>query len=416
MTVIADLPVAGRVYAEGWQTWSRPRLLRAGETSPPAPDGRAQLVEWRPGKPVPAGVIQAEGVLGFAPPEGAARAWFSPDPAREVATLRLTRRRDRLEVSADGPVEEVEAPDLERALEAVGDRLRVEHVRDVPAGWCSWSYYFKHVTEDDVVENAQTAGRLELPVEIVQVDDGYETVIGDWLAVRPEFGSLERMAARIRDLGMQPGVWIAPFMVDPRSRVATEHPDWLVRDATAGLHWGEEMRILDVERPAAADYVSRVFGAFADWGFTYIKLDFLYAAAIPGLNAYRRGLRLIRDAVGPEAIVMTGGAPLLPTIGLCDVMRIGPDILPEVPDPQLDLETVVRVTQLRRWMHGRLWVNDPDHLVARPEIADREAWAAYVEGYGGQRFSGDRLAALDARGVELTRRFLAGGAGDEAHR
>jgi alpha-galactosidase len=59
-------------------------------------------------------------------------------------------------------------------------------------------------------------------------------------------------------------------------------------------------------------------------------------------------------------------------------------------------------------MNGRLWVNDPDCLVARPEINGREAWAAHLERYGGLRFSSDRLAVLDERGRELTRRFLVG--------
>jgi alpha-galactosidase len=405
---VAELPTGGRVYAEGWQTWSRVGLFRAGESSPRAPDARAQLVEWRPGRPVPRGVIQAEGVLAVAADDGPARAWFAPDPAHEVPTIRLARKADRLHVSADGRVEELQAAGLTGALEAVGDRLGIGRVRSIPPGWCSWSCYFKHVTERDVVENAEAARRLELPIQIVQVDDGYEADIGDWLDVRPEFGSLERMAGRIRDLGLTPGIWVAPFLVGPQSRLATRHPDWLVPGVGAGRHWGREMRILDVTRPAAADYIRNVFATCAGWGFGYFKLDFLYAAAIPGLEPHRRGLQLIRDAVGVGAIIMTGGAPLLPTIGLCDAMRIGPDVLPEEPDPQLELAKVVGVTSLRRWMNGRLWVNDPDTIVARPEIREREAWAAHLQGYGGLRFSSDRLATLDARGLELTRRFLGG--------
>jgi len=53
------------------------------------------------------------------------------------------------------------------------------------------------------------------------------------------------------------------------------------------------------------------------------------------------------DVVGPEAIILIGGAPLLPSIGLCDAMRIGPDVLPEQADPQLDIDNVVRITRLR---------------------------------------------------------------------
>ena len=119
-------------------------------------------------------------------------------------------------------------------------------------------------------------------------------------------------------------------------------------------------------------------------------------------------MELIREAAGPDSTLLIGGAPLLPSIGLCDVMRVGPDVLPEEPNPQLDLENTVRITTLRSWMNGRLWLNDPDTLVARPEIEEREAWAEHLMRYRGLRFSSDRLAALDARGLELTRRFLAG--------
>ena len=209
---------------------------------------------------------------------------------------------------------------------------------------------------------------------------------------------------------MQAGIWVPPFMVSPSSSLAKRQPDWLVPDLDAGEHWGQVMRILDIRNPAAADYISTIFRKFASWGYSLFKLDFLYAAAIPGLELYRQGMQLIRDAVGPEAILLIGGAPLLPSIGLCDVMRIGPDVLPEVADPQLDLENTVRITNLRAWMSGRLWLNDPDCLVVRPEIKRREEWAAHLQGYGGLRWSSDRLAALDARGLELTRRYLSGSA------
>src|SRR5438309_2198923 len=161
---IADLEVAGQVYAEGWQSWSPVRIHRAGEVSERAPDERAQKTEWRPDKPVAEGVIQAEGVLVVAPPDGPARAWFSPRPSSEVATLRAAPDRDRLVISADGPVEQVQGADLAAVLAAVGDRLGVRNVAHIPPGWCSWSCYFKHVTEADVMENVDAAGRLSLPI------------------------------------------------------------------------------------------------------------------------------------------------------------------------------------------------------------------------------------------------------------
>ena len=404
--VIADLPLAGRAYAEGWQTWSAVGMYGPGQTSPPAASARAQVVIFRPDKPVPEDVIQGEGVLAVASPDGSARAWFAPDPTRDVATLRLREHHDRWELLADGPVEEVGATSLARALEAVGDRLRVGSIRAVPPGWSTWSCYFKHVTEKDVMENVESVRRLALPIQIIQLDDGYATEIGDWLDVRPEFGSLERLVARIREAGMEAGIWIAPFIVNPNSTLARTHPGWLVPDMGAGEHWGVEMRVLDVSVPGAVEHIRHVFQTFIDWGYTFFKLDFLYAAALPGIDRYRQGIQLIREVVGPHSTLLLGGAPLLPSIGLCDVMRVGPDVLPEEPNPQLDLANIMQITKLRSWMNGRLWLNDPDCIVARPEIADREAWAAHLMGYGGLRFSSDRLSSLDARGLDLTRRFL----------
>jgi alpha-galactosidase len=406
---VVDLPVEGEIYAEGWQTWSPVTLHRAGETSERASDERAQLVEWRPDKPVPEGVIQAEGVLAIESADGQARAWFAPDPASEVATMRLALIGKRLVLVADGPVEEMREAGLEGVLAAVGKRLGPGALKPSPTGWCSWSHYFKHVTETDVVENLEAAIRLELPIDVFQLDDGYEQEVGDWLDIRPEFGSLERLADRIGSAGKRAGIWIAPFMVSPESELAARHPGWLVPGVDAGTHWSSRMRILDVTQPAAAEYIANVFRAFAEWGYSYYKLDFLYAAAIPGLDRYRAAMLLVRDAIGPDATVLMCGAPLLPSIGLCDAMRVGPDVLPEVADPQLDVERVVRITSLRGWMNGRLWVNDPDCLVARAEIKERDAWAAHLMRYGGLRFSSDRLSTLDRHGVELTRRFLGAG-------
>ena len=349
------------IYAEGWQSWSPAGVYRRPDEQPRAPDALRQTMGWRPGKPAPPGVIQGEGILVV---DG--HAWFAPAPEREVPTIRYANGR----VSADGTVEELEAKTLADALDAVAERLGRSNPRRIPSGWCSWSYYFSHVTERDVVENLETAIDLDLPIEIVQIDDGYEQ-------------PLERIARHILDAGKTPGIWTAPFVAD-----AGEHD--------AGFNWNKRLFARDVDEHR--------YRELAAWGFRYFKLDFLYAGALPGIGRYREGLQRIRDAVGPEAILLGCGAPLLPSIGLVDAMRIGPDVLPEPPDTTQDLEHVIRATNARRWMNGKLWVNDPDTLVARPEIAEREAWAAHVERYGGLTFSSDRLTALDERGLELTRR------------
>ena len=163
-----------------------------------------------------------------------------------------------------------------------------------------------------------------------------------------------------------------------------------------------------------------VFRTLSEWGFDYFKLDFLYAGALPGrrrqdaspLAAYRRAMRLIRGAVGPQATLLGCGAPILPSLGLFDAMRVGPDIATRLePAGDGDLSApsqrgATLAVTARAFQHGRFWVNDPDCLIVRPEVEARQQWAGIVERHGGLRASGDRLASLDGWGLEVTRRLL----------
>jgi alpha-galactosidase len=229
-------------------------------------------------------------------------------------------------------------------------------------------------------------------------------------------------------MGRRPGIWIAPWMVGRSSALFAEHPDWVVRDpgsgepASAGSALRDECTALDLTVPAAADYLSEVLHTLREWGFDYVKIDFCYAGALegrrfadmPGVAAYREGLRLIRSALGPEAVLLGCGAPILPSVGLVDAMRVGPDISASWAPPEDAASwsapcqrNASRNVLARAWQHGRLWVNDPDCLMLRPAIERRADWAALVARYGGLRSSGDAVDELDEWGLAETRRLLA---------
>jgi alpha-galactosidase len=126
------------------------------------------------------------------------------------------------------------------------------------------------------------------------------------------------------------------------------------------------------------------------------------------VEAYRSGLALVRDAVGPEAHIVGCGAPILPSIGLVDAMRVSADTYnPDDPDNGSDVLRGKAAIEARAWQQGRLWVNDPDCLVARPRFSQREEWAKVIETYGGLRSVSDRIAELDDWGIDTTRRVLA---------
>jgi len=344
-----------------------------------------------------------------------------------VPSIRAQVEDDSVVVASNGDVEQLVddgqggmADALGRWADGYAAELGVGPIRPAPTIWCSWYHYFTKVTERDILENLDAIEQLQLPVDVVQLDDGYQAELGDWLSLSGRFRSLRDLVARIRDQGRRAGIWTAPFLVGGRSQLYAQHPDWLVEDAFAGRNWDQDLFALDITHPDAAEYLHRVFSTFRELGIDFFKIDFLYAGAldgrryqhVPPVEAYRRGLRLVRDAIGLDAYLLGCGAPILPSVGLVDAMRVSPDTGPAYQPPHGDLsQPSVRAAMLsgqgRAWQHGRFWVNDPDCLIARPQVERRENWAAHVERYGGLRGSSDRLRDLDQWGVQTTHQLLA---------
>jgi alpha-galactosidase len=115
--------------------------------------------------------------------------------------------------------------------------------------------------------------------------------------------------------------------------------------------------------------------------------------------------------IGPHSYLLGCGAPILPSVGLFDAMRVSADVAPYwAPldgDPaQPSQQGAAFSTVGRAFQHGRFWVNDPDCIVARPAIERRAEWAGIIDRYGGLRVCSDRIADLDDWGLATTRRLL----------
>ncbi len=279
---------------------------------------------------------------------------------------------------------------------AVARQMQVPKLKPVPTGWCSWYIYGADVSQDAIIDNMANAALLdnELPLQVIQLDEGYETIWGDWTATNTRFPhSLKWLADRIKGSKFQPGLWLAPFTVHAKSQLAREHPEWLLhtkqgRLVSAGLLFNFIGRVLDPTHPGVEEYLHTLIDqAVHEWGYTYLKLDFLYAAALPGqrhnptltrAQAYRHALGIIREAAGEDTFILGCGAPLGPSVGLVDAMRIGPDTAPNWEptfarprrllrhNPSLpSLRNSLRNVMTRAWMHERWWLNDPDTLMVR---------------------------------------------------
>src|SRR5205814_1276103 len=144
------------------------------------------------------------------------------------------------------------------------------------------------------------------------------------------FGPLEALVERIGATGRRTGIWVAPFLVGAKSRVFDEHRDWLIPGTLAGHNWDQDTYGLDATHPGAQEYLRRTFTMLRAVGIDYFKIDFIYAGALDGprhsgadpITAYRSGVQLIRETIGPDAYLLGCGAPILPTVGLVVAMRV----------------------------------------------------------------------------------------------
>ncbi len=307
-----------------------------------------------------------------------------------------------------------------------------------PTGWCSWYYYFAKVTEADILENVEflRTRREEYPLEYIQVDDGYQAACGDWLCSNEKFPhGLGFLAERIRRAGFKPALWLAPFLVEERSRLIAEHPEWMVHNSAGEVIWVTEWRgcrtaALDGTHPGAQAWLTGLFATLAKLGFDYVKLDFLvYAAssadavyfdpAATRTQALRRGMEAIRAGFGEERFILGCTALLGAVVGIVDAERISTDIAPywglEKDRPYFESIRVPHVCRNvinRSYLHNRLWANDPDVLVARDDSTELtrgeiELCTSALYLAGGMTLCGDRFSTLAPERAELVRFLLA---------
>ena len=454
-------PADWRVYRHGWQSWAPTLSLGGGQrdvqSAPPvlspetpqsepgrfASDDVGVLYDPVSRRSLLAGVVTARDFVSQVFVDAVERAIDVRCLADGIAVAPgETLWSERVAIDLAGHPN----AQLERYGEALGREMGARVPRVQPAGWCSWYYFFTQVTEEDVVRNLRfvESHRRELPVQTIQIDDGYQSDIGDWLTVNEKFPhGMGWLASQIKRAGYAPGLWLAPFLLAETSKTFAEHPDWAVRAAggepvMAQQNWGRRNFGIDGSHPDARAWLTDLFRQVCDgWGYDYVKIDFLFAAAVAGrrhdesatrIRAYRQALEAVRAGVGEHRFILGCGSLMAPSVGIFDGNRIGSDLAPfwrfltteergaprprrRHPDDLLSVETAIRNTMTRGWMHQRLWANDPDCLIVRTDrtkltLDETRTLATAIGLSGGMMLSSDDLDKVPMDRIDLISMLL----------
>jgi len=263
-------------------------------------------------------------------------------------------------------------------------------------GWWSWTAYYTKITQGTALTNAQwLAEHLKgLGYDYFHFDLGYGYSRGEYAT--PNASQFPRgmldLTHRICRLGLEVGVWTAPFEVGERAWIYEHHKDWLVHNAhgdpisigDAEEVKGERLFVLDVTHPDAQEYLRQTYRTLVrEWGARYIKLDFMDNTAIEGyyhrpnttaLEAQRIGLEIIRKTVGEDVLLDKDGSPMLNPVGLVDEGRISQD----TGHTFLRSKEAGPGIAARYYMHRNFFITDPDAFTVSRQLLEERTIEAPV--------------------------------------
>jgi hypothetical protein len=346
--------------------------------------------------------------------------------------------------------------DARLGLEAFADATaRVNKIK-LPPAYCGYStWYHAHALDEkrmaELAKFVKDNHLGEFGLNFLQIDDQWQVARRDFTTHKtgekaPYPSGMKQTAESIKSAGLIAGLWLTPFGWQGRdfqddkpsqnNTVMKDHPDWFVKRSDGSIYWVKWAGdCLDMTNPQAREFLAGVIKRIThDWGYKLLKLDGLWSGMACSIlypdpkyrddhlgdavfydptktneEVYRSGLRLVREAAGPDVFLLgcniaqnmrtMGGS-----IGLVDAMRVGPDI-------KADWSAVVRCAKPASYLYfwnGRVWHNDPDCLMLRDPLTldNARAWGSWIALSGQLNLVSEWLPGLPPEKLEVWKRTV----------
>ena len=273
--------------------------------------------------------------------------------------------------------------DFNEGLEAFNNYFPKKKTSKI-LGYTSWYNYYQNINEQLLLQDLNS---LDDRFNLFQIDDGYQTYVGDWLDINKEKfpNGLGIVVEKIHLKGYKAGIWLAPFVAEKNSKLFKEHNDWIKKDSKgklvkAGGNWSGQYA-LDFDKQEVKDYIKKCLEHYIILGFDFFKLDFLYAVGlVPSKGktrsqTQREAYEFLRQIL-KDKIVLGCGANIVNSIGNFDYLRVGPDVSLDFDDKafmrlfhreRISTKVTLQNTIFRSIFDKRFFGNDPDVFILRKE-------------------------------------------------
>lgn len=268
----------------------------------------------------------------------------------------------------------------------------------IPIGWNSWSAVADKVSyavytdsSDFVRENLQDKSFSQDGTVYINFDSFWDNLTEK---------ELKEAAQHVRDNGQIPGIYMTPFTFWGGGYTAGTVPgtdnryswqDIVLKDEKGTILPAVDGGVsIDPTHPGTHMYLEYQLKRFQEWGFAYVKMDFMSHGAregafydkeiTTGTQAYNCGMRKIHEILGEklenqEFFISLSIAPMFPS-QYAHSRRISCDVFGTIDNTEYMLNSLT----YGWWMNGTIYpFNDPDHMVLYNSFNHKDA-ILYNEG------------------------------------
>ncbi|SFE43965.1 Carbohydrate binding module (family 6) [Paenibacillus catalpae] len=243
----------------------------------------------------------------------------------------------------------------------------------VPVGWNSWGAYESSLSYDKVVEvsnffKANLQSFTNKGTVYINMDSYWDNLSEQ---------QLRDAVKLIRNNGQKAGIYYGPFVYwgDNMSQPVEgtngkyTYGDIVLRDADGNiLPKVDGAYAIDPTHPGSKQRVEYVFKKFLDYGFEYIKIDFLSHGSFEGkhydpmaqtgIQAYNQGMAHIDKTLGGKMFISASIAPLFPS-QYAHARRISCDVDGSLGRTEYQLNNLT----YGWWQNGTIYTyTDPDYM------------------------------------------------------
>ena len=149
-----------------------------------------------------------------------------------------------------------------------------------PVLYNSWEATGFNVNSQDQIKLAKKA--KEIGAELFVLDDGWfgerygiDNGLGDWYVNDSKFpNGLDELITQVKALDMMFGIWVEPEMVNPKSKLYQDHPDWIYHYATRVSDTSRGQYVLNMTKKEVQDFVYEMLDQLlTEHEIDYIKWD-----------------------------------------------------------------------------------------------------------------------------------------------